>query len=246
MNDNLALWNAVSTTDPASTKQFSRGGGFSGTAISPTWLIRRATEQWGPMGEKWGVRIIQSGVLDGHPLLDAKGQVVGVAKIHFVQAEVFHPGGSVPCFGQTTLVGQNKHGFFTDEEAPKKSLTDALTKGLSWLGFAADVHMGLYDDVKYVAELKKQFSANGKKDKSSGFVGSHSSDTNGNGEHEQPAPPDEPDPILQGWADQMYACKDLDELGRVWQGMTKDHRVILQDVKDDVKKLLSKQPQGAA
>ena len=41
-------------------------------------------------------------------------------------------------------------GPFTDEEAPKKSLTDALSKAMSWLGFAADIHLGRWDDNKYV------------------------------------------------------------------------------------------------
>ena len=43
--------------------------------------------------------------------------------------------GEVTHFGQTTFVGANKHGLFTDEEAPKKSLTDATNKALSMLGF---------------------------------------------------------------------------------------------------------------
>jgi hypothetical protein len=39
--------------------------------------------------------------------------------------------------------------FDTDEEAWKKSLTDAITKAASHLGIAADVHLGLWDDNKY-------------------------------------------------------------------------------------------------
>jgi len=162
--DNLKLWNEVSKTDPAHTKSFSKGGGFKGTAISPMWLIYRATEQWGPMGSAWGVRIISEKIVNGAPIVNDAGAVIGSESIHVVQAEVYHPGGCVPCFGQTTFVGRNKNGIFTDEEAPKKSLTDALTKGLSWLGFAADVHMGLFDDVKYVNDVRGEFT-NGKQKK---------------------------------------------------------------------------------
>jgi len=160
-NGNLSLWKSVEKTDPQHTKGFSGKGGFKGTAISPMWLIRRATELWGPMGGKWGVRNVKAEVLDGP----------GQEKLHVVQAEIFYPlpqslgdgtnftqVGAVPCFGQTTLCGVRKDGTpFLDEEAPKKSLTDALTKGLSWLGFAADVHMGLYDDVKYVNTVNEEF-----------------------------------------------------------------------------------------
>jgi hypothetical protein len=54
MSKNLDLWEAVSKTDPKHTKKFSRAGGFSGTAINATYLIRKATELWGPMGQGWG------------------------------------------------------------------------------------------------------------------------------------------------------------------------------------------------
>lgn len=164
MNDNLALWRAVEKTDPAATKQFRGKGGFAGTAISPMWLIRLATQQWGPMGDQWGIEIVQEKIVEGAPLLNADGVVVGRESIHMVQAYVWYNGqpgkeaSRVPCFGQTEFCGQRKNGdFFTDEEAPKKSLTDALTKGLSWLGFAADVHMGRFDDVKYVNQVKQEF-----------------------------------------------------------------------------------------
>lgn len=160
--DNLRVWKAVERTDPRATKQFSRGGGFRGTAISPMWLIKRATELWGPIGDRWGISITRHQVIDGAPiLLGDPPAVVGRESIHVVEAEVWYPGengtGHLPCFGQTQLVGKNKNGVFTDEEAPKKSLTDALTKGLSWLGFAADVHMGLFDDVKYVNTITREF-----------------------------------------------------------------------------------------
>lgn len=163
--DNMKLWNEVCKTDPAHTKSFKGKGGFEGTAISPMYMIRRATERWGPMGGRWGVRIISDELMPGAPMFDAKGETIGVEYIHKVQAEVFFPigdesvpRGAIPCFGQTQFVGRNKNGFFTDEEAPKKSLTDALTKGLSWLGFAADIHMGLYDDNKYVNAIKDEFT----------------------------------------------------------------------------------------
>lgn len=148
MSENLKLWNAVQATDPKYTKGFSRSGGFKGTAINATYQIRRATEQWGPIGGKWGCSIVSSDFIPG-----ADGDVVHVALIDF-----WHPDGKFQTFGQTTFVGKNKNGKFTDEEAPKKSLTDAITKALSMLGFSADVHLGLFDDNKYVNDMKEQFS----------------------------------------------------------------------------------------
>jgi hypothetical protein len=37
-------------------------------------------------------------------------------------------------------------------------MTDALTKGLSQLGFNADVFLGLYDDNKYVEAVRREFA----------------------------------------------------------------------------------------
>lgn len=142
----LELWEKVCKTDPDYTKAFSRAGGFSGTAINATYLIRKATELWGPLGGKWGFKIEDSSFVPG-----ANGDVIHVLQIWFR-----HPEGDFQTFGQTTFVGKNKNGSFTDEEAPKKSLTDALTKALSMLGFSADVHLGLFDDNKYVNDRRRE------------------------------------------------------------------------------------------
>jgi hypothetical protein len=61
-----------------------------------------------------------------------------------------------PQWGATELVARRGEAktLFMDEEAAKKAVTDAVTKCLSYLGLAGDVHMGLFDDSKYVAERK--------------------------------------------------------------------------------------------
>lgn len=153
----MTLWDSVRTPDPSATKSFSRSGGFKGTATNAVYLIQRATELWGPMGGKWGVDIVEDRVFQGAPMLGDAGQVIGHEQLHVIRISLRHPDGVVPGYGQTMMVGKNKWGPFTDEEAPKKSLTDALTKAMSWLGFAADIHLGLWDDNKYVNEAKKAF-----------------------------------------------------------------------------------------
>lgn len=153
---NLALWNAVVATDPNYTKSFSRGGGFKGTAINFVYLARKATEQFGPIGLGWGANVIDEDYQDGAWLDDKNREVIHVVRIKLWY--VTKDGrGEIESFGQTTFVGKNKNGPYTDEEAPKKSLTDAMSKALSWLGFGADVHLGLFDDNKYVADRKQEF-----------------------------------------------------------------------------------------
>jgi len=146
MSETMKVWNAVQQTDPKYTKGFKKGGGFSGTAINATYQIRRATELWGPIGGKWGYEVVTSEYVKG-----ADNDIIHVLMIKFR-----HPDGAFDVFGQTTFAGANKNGKFTDEEAPKKSLTDAITKGLAMLGFSADVFLGLYDDNKYVNDLRQQ------------------------------------------------------------------------------------------
>jgi hypothetical protein len=48
-----------------------------------------------------------------------------------------------------------------DEDAPKKSLTDAITKAASHLGIAANIFLGRWDDNKYVAEVAQGYAAEG-------------------------------------------------------------------------------------
>lgn len=159
--DNMSIWGKVEKTDPKYTKQFSRGGGFKGTATNATYLARKATETFGPCGTGWGINVLSEEVFTGAPHV-IEGQVIAHDMIHKVHARLWYvldgKRGEVEQFGQTQIVGRNKHGFYTDEEAPKKSLTDAMSKCLSLLGFSADIHLGLYDDNKYVAQLQQDFA----------------------------------------------------------------------------------------
>lgn len=159
--DNMSIWGKVEKTDPKFTKQFSRGGGFKGTATNATYLARKATETFGPCGTGWGINVLSEEVFTGAPHV-IEGQVVAHDMIHKVHARLWYvldgKRGEVEQFGQTQIVGRNKNGFYTDEEAPKKSLTDAMSKCLSLLGFSADIHLGLYDDNKYVAQLQQDFA----------------------------------------------------------------------------------------
>ena len=152
-SDNSALWDILSRTDPKHTQQFKRGGGFSGTAIKPIWSFKRMTEEFGPCGIGWGVTAPQFQVVPGP---DGEQLVFCTAGIWYkrgdVQSEtVYGVGGDKP-------VGKNKYGLNTDDEAFKKSFTDAITNALKLIGVGADVHMGLFEDNKYVADMRREFA----------------------------------------------------------------------------------------
>ena len=150
-DEKMALWDRLFSTDPAQTKTFRRAGGFSGTAIKPYWMIMRATEEFGPAGTGWGWNELDSKIFETH-----NSQAIWFSKVevwYTLDGQTHRVG---PQWGATELVsfrGESKT-IFVDEEAAKKAITDGITKCLSYLGLAGDVHMGLFDDSKYVAERK--------------------------------------------------------------------------------------------
>jgi hypothetical protein len=152
--EGLELWNKVEKTDPAHTKKFTKGGGFSGTAIKPIYLIKKATEIWGPAGAKWGWQVAEEKIINAAPMKVTEG-IVAFEQLHSVRIKLYYPvsddkTGVVESYGHTILSGARNNGnFYTDDEAPKKSLTDAIGKALHYLGFSADVYFGEFDGSKY-------------------------------------------------------------------------------------------------
>lgn len=157
MTNNLALWDRLSKTDPAHTKNFKRAGGFSGTAIKPMWSYRRMTEEFGPCGTGWGVCEPTFQVVSG---VEGEQLVFCTASIWYGPEKnlVFGVGGD-------KAVGKNKYGLASDDEAFKKAFTDAITNALKLIGVGADVHMGMFDDSKYVNTLRDEFAENDAKTK---------------------------------------------------------------------------------
>lgn len=159
INTNLALWESLQATDPKYTKEFKGAGGFSGTAINGAYILKRLTEAFGPCGKGWKFVLDDERVVEGHKLKSGD-----TAKLHIVRGHLDYLSSGAwhetsPQFGQTMLVGENKNGTYTDEEAPKKSITDAISKCAVLIGIGADVHLGLFDDSKYVNDRKREVAA---------------------------------------------------------------------------------------
>lgn len=154
MTDNMALWRSVETTPTTECKPIT-GKQYNGTSPKPYYLVRRATETFGPCGIGWGFEIVEEKLLDGAMLEPGFYE-----RIHFARVRVWYEWegkrGTVEHVGQTPFSGKRKSGgTYTDEDAPKKSVTDAMVKALSMIGFAGDIFSGRYDDSKYVAGLKE-------------------------------------------------------------------------------------------
>jgi hypothetical protein len=165
---NLDIWNQVKETDPSRTKGFKGAGGFEGTAINPTYLVLEATKIWGPIGINWGYEVKADYFTDGAPLakkdtgehiVDSSGNML-FQKMHTCELELWYmqgeKKGTVFNYGHTPYLLCNKWGIAFDGEVKKKSLTDALKKCLSMLGFAADIYLGDYEDTDYLQMITEK------------------------------------------------------------------------------------------
>lgn len=151
MSDNMSLWRRVSKTDPHHVKPIT-GKQYSGNSPKPYYIVERLTEEFGPCGIGWGFSILNERMerLSGTDVLH-------VAVVRFWY-ELNGKRGELEQIGQTkTTYVSSKDKLIVDEDAPKKSVTDALVKCASYLGFAGDIFSGRWDDSKYVAELQREF-----------------------------------------------------------------------------------------
>lgn len=163
---NLRIWDRVSETDPQFTKDYKGDGGFQGTAVNALYVVREATKLFGPLGIGWGYNIITDRYDQGAPILAEKDGVRLPSgeheSIHTLLIRLWYMDGDkrgeVEAYGHTKMIYSNKWGIQTDGEPAKKSLTDAIKKALSMLGFSADIHLGQFDDESYVAQVATEFA----------------------------------------------------------------------------------------
>ena len=149
---NVRIWEALSKTDPSATKGFTRNGGFKGTAIKPVWTALRMTEHFGPCGIGWGMdkpEFCTEWVADELFVFCTVG-------LWYVDGE---QRGVVWGVGGDQVSTKSSSGVRTSDEAFKKAYTDAMGNAMKQLGVAADVHMGLFDDNKYVEDTAQEYQA---------------------------------------------------------------------------------------
>jgi len=140
----LDLWDKVSKSDKKYLKQVNFGA-RKFTAIDAHYQIKAATKQFGPVGEGWGYHV-DTIIHNLSP--DDTVVIANVSVWHGSPSNVFGP-----VSGCKALMRNGK----VDEDAPKKAMTDGLTKALSHLGFNADVFLGEFDGNKYTDKDKSDW-----------------------------------------------------------------------------------------
>ena len=141
---NTYLWDQFKHTDPKYTKPFPKFGKTL-TTIDPMYQVMCMTRVFGPVGSGWSYDV-------KYHYTDAN--VFAEVKIVYRIEDIWYRYGPV-----SSVCALYKKAGSLDDEAPKKALTDAMTKAFSHLGVSADVFLGLFDNNKYVQEMKAKFEA---------------------------------------------------------------------------------------
>lgn len=154
--DNLSIWRLVQETDRSATRT-SNFDGRDITTINATYMVMQATRLFGPIGIGWGYEIVEERIDTGAPIYK-DGEILGHEMEHTLRLKFWYmkdgKRGEFEHYGHTPFIQRSKWGPYGQAEAPKKSLTDALKKCLSMLGFSADIFLGLYDDQNYVQAIE--------------------------------------------------------------------------------------------
>lgn len=148
--DNLEHWNRFADIDPKFTKPIT-GKQYKGTSPNPQYVIRCLTEMFGPVGQGFGWRVMAE-----------EFREIGGETLHWCRIEFWHTDRAnvVESYGQTKAAYVTSGGKqMVDEDAPKKSLTDAIIKAASWVGIGANIFLGRWDDQKYVAHVEAEYKA---------------------------------------------------------------------------------------
>lgn len=147
----MELWNQVCVTNTKTTKNTNIGQ-MDITSICPQSQRKKATEVFGPYGTGWGI----DPESETYSYMD-----IGDTKLCTYKAVLYYfrgtKEGRIPITSviKVCYVTKNGKGYLLiDDEYSKKVQTNALTKGLSGIGFNSDVFEGKFDDDKYVQSLR--------------------------------------------------------------------------------------------
>ena len=144
MKKNMEIWNVLNKTNPNFTKPLPGYGGKKLTTIDPMYQIQMMTEMFGPVGKGWKYNV-------EYKYQD--GLIFAEVCVQYYEDHKWYEYGPV-----CSVQNLSKKNGGLDDEAPKKAMTDAMTKAFSHLGMSADVFLGKFDDSKYVENLEKEFA----------------------------------------------------------------------------------------
>lgn len=146
ITDNLRIYNIVRAVPEEAQSPILAGRLKGMTDIKPIWRIEKLTELYGPCGIGWTYTEPEIEYVNGNP-----PEVICIARTSLSVREGENWSLPIHGIGGARFVTQEKNSVYTDDEAPKKALTDALSVACKALGIGADVYYGKNgkDQTKY-------------------------------------------------------------------------------------------------
>jgi hypothetical protein len=172
---NLEIWDRLSKTPT----EFTKPAEFDGrklTTINGTWVVKRLTEEFGPVGVGWGYDVLEERYDKMNPILNDQGHSLGFFQIHTIKICAWAAIPEEPDtrfikwpwkkqsrlllksvhYGHTPAVYKTQWGVKYDSDPVKKSLTDALKKAASMFGMSSDVYLGQYENPDYLDQMQSE------------------------------------------------------------------------------------------
>lgn len=159
-NKNLELYNNFKDTPKEAQKPIT-GGRLKGmTDINPMYRIKTLTERFGPVGFGWYYEITNKWLEQG-----ADGVIGAFVDINLYVKYNGEWSKPIQGTGGSTFVAKESKSLYTDDEAYKKALTDAISIACKSLGMCADIYYskdaryGTKYDIKEEKEENKYITA---------------------------------------------------------------------------------------
>lgn len=141
--DNMSIYERVRQCPQNALKAIQAGRLKGKSDINPMWRIKMLTEVFGAAGIGWYYDIARQWTETG-----ANGEIAAFVNINLYVKIGDEWSKPIQGNGGSMLVTQERNGLYTDDEAFKKALTDAISVSCKALGFAADVYWN-QDSTKY-------------------------------------------------------------------------------------------------
>ncbi len=153
----MEIWNKLRKPPPDALKTIKAGRLKGKSDINPQWRYEAMTDAFGMCGEGWKFEIKESWIDEG-----SHDQKVQNVKILLYVKTNDAWGEPIPGIGGSMLIAKESAGLYTNDEALKMAVTDALGTAMKMLGVAADIYRGAWDGNKF---NEPQKASGGKEEK---------------------------------------------------------------------------------
>lgn len=135
MEENLKIYNLLSSTPNEARKEIGAGRLKGMTDINPMWRIKKLTEVFGICGFGWKYTITSQRLEHG-----CNGQISAFVDIDLFVKVDGEWSDAIQGTGGASFVTQESKGLYQSDECFKMALTDAIGIACKALGMSADIY----------------------------------------------------------------------------------------------------------